>query len=365
MDRRAPRLKRSIYSRVTPCFNHAGQWLYTEIVRKGSKVICMAKNAVYASFDSLYDTADQELKRAALMFQKVFVPKLSSIPPEKDFIKYTAPKEFTDLIKENDALNEYLIEQGVIAPYEIPYFPDIGSLTELERQWLRYSIYCTTKAYSIFRMTGLPKGPREQERGWVISQDMVERSNDAMTRYHALGLAKNSSEEFYPILRSTESFHKVGSKTQVVRLLLNHIPQPTPDTPWEAIIDFRRDESTRLKYLALMNWINELSSSSLTVNELNEKLEYLYLDYKRSFERHRLKATTGILEIIAGAAIGFFTSNVPAALNLASNILKVSSTALSLHQEEEKLPGKEIAYIYHANKTFCAGRSPRSLNCGR
>jgi hypothetical protein len=317
----------------------------------------MAKNAVYDAINNFNITADLKVKQAALLFDKVFVKKPISAPSALDFSKYGSPKAFSDMIRQNDACFEYLIEQKVLAPFETPDNVDIKSLTPIERQLLGRAIVWITKNSDVLMKTVQSKDQREQEQGLLSARGIMNKGIDAVTRFYAIRLAKDHAQEFYPILRSTESFDQEGTKTEVVRLLLNYIPQPTADTPWEAIIDFRRDESTRLKYLALMNWINELSSSSLTINELNEKMEYLYLDYKRSFERHRLKATTGVLEIITGAAIGFFTSNVPAALNLASNIVKVGSTVLSLHQEEEKLPGKEIAYIYHANKTFRDGRS--------
>ena len=95
-----------------------------------------------------------------------------------------------------------------------------------------------------------------------------------------------------------------------------------------------------------------MARSSLTLNEIDEKLEYLYLEYKRSVERHRLKWTPAMLEIIAATGVGFFTGNLPVALNLASNIVKMGSTVLNLRKEEGTLPGREIAYIYHANNVF-------------
>ena len=95
-----------------------------------------------------------------------------------------------------------------------------------------------------------------------------------------------------------------------------------------------------------------MTHSNLFANEINEKLEYLHLQYKRSIERHRLKWKMSALEILAAAGVGLFTGNLPAATNLASNFVKVSSTLLNLKEEEGKLPGREIAYIYHVNQAF-------------
>ena len=318
------------------------------------KIAFMAKNAVYDPRLQFNITSDQEIKQAALMFEKVFLKERPSVPSTKDLIRYKPPKAFSDRIRQTEACFEYLTEQGVIARFEIPYAAEVNTVTPIEWHLLRRSVAYSVKGHNVFMQSEQSKDAHEREQGLQRAIKMMDKGTDAVTRYCAIRLAKDHAREFYPILRSAGSFDTAGAKTKVVRLLLNHIPQPDPDTPWEAIIDFRRDESTRLKYLALMNFINELANSSLTINELNEKLDYLYLDYKRSFERHRLKTTTGMLEILTAATIGFFTSNVPAALNLASNIVKVSTTVLNLYQEEQKLPGKEIAYIYHANKTFHA-----------
>ena len=320
----------------------------------------MAKNAVYEPYHNFNFNLNQHIKQAALLFDKVFVTKRQIAPSANDFIQYRPPEAFLDLIRQNEAIYEYLIEQGVIAPFKVRLSSDIESFTCIEQQLLFHSVSCITQGHKELSKIKNAKDQSERDRGLKRFHDMMNMGTDSLSRYCSACLAKIHAEEFYPILRSTESFDREGAKTKVVRLLLNHIPLPTKNTPWEAIIDFRKDESTRLKYLALMNWINELANSPLTANELNEKLEYLYLDYKRSFERHRLKATTGVLEIFTAATIGFFTSNVPAALNLASNIVRVGTTVLNLQEEEGKLPGKEIAYIYHANKTFCDGRSPRS-----
>lgn len=91
-----------------------------------------------------------------------------------------------------------------------------------------------------------------------------------------------------------------------------------------------------------INWVNDMTHSNLSVNEISEKLVYLSLQYKRGIERHKLKLKISAFEILAATGVG----------NPASNIVKMVSTILNLCEEEGKLPGREIAYIYHANPTF-------------
>jgi hypothetical protein len=163
-----------------------------------------------------------------------------------------------------------------------------------------------------------------------------------------MSLARQEHGEFYPILRSIETLDGVGTKTTVLRLVIEHLPQPGPDTSWEAIIDFRNDAETRRQYLALTHWINEMTHSSWTANEIEEEFEHLFAEYKKSLDRHRLKWKTSPLEILV--AVG--ASLLPTGWNLLSNLVKLGSATVSLMEEEAKLPGKEIAYIYRVQQAF-------------
>jgi hypothetical protein len=174
-----------------------------------------------------------------------------------------------------------------------------------------------------------------------------------MVRLDAAIMSLNDNDnEYYPVFKSTSRFEKGDLKGKVVNFLLSNIPEPDSQTTWEQIIDFRSDEDTKLKYLALVDWVNDIARANYTISEIKDKYEYLYLDYKRSYEKHKIKSTFTTLEIVAAAGAAFFTSNIPMALSLASNFLKIGTSTLNLLKEEGTLPGKEIAYIYHANKEF-------------
>jgi hypothetical protein len=176
--------------------------------------------------------------------------------------------------------------------------------------------------------------------------------DDMHARLDSLELSKTHDDEFYPILKSDKSFIKNEKKADVIKFILSNIPQPDDSVSWEQIIDFRNDKETRLKYLALINWINDIARLGLSVNEIKEKYEYLYFEYKKSYERHNMKSAMGTFEILVAASVSFFTVNIPLTLNLASNFLKVGTTVMNLFQEEVNIPGKEIAYIIEANRVF-------------
>src|SRR5260221_12380978 len=186
---------------------------------------------------------------------------------------------------------------------------------------------------------------------YSLSDKVFAESTGISARIDALMLSARYNIECFPIIFSTNSIRQQEKKENVFQFLLNEIPEPDDSTPWEQIIDFRSDEDTRLKYLALINWVNEVAKTNLSVNEIKDKYEYLYLDYKTGYERHKIKSTLSTLEIIAVAGTAFFTNNVPIALTLVSNFLKIGMSTMNLLKEEGNLPGKEIAYIYHTNKS--------------
>lgn len=95
-----------------------------------------------------------------------------------------------------------------------------------------------------------------------------------------------------------------------------------------------------------------MAGSELNINEIEEKYEYLYLDYKRSFERHKMKTVQGLLEVLTIGLGTLLTGILPTAMIMASQLFKIGSMQLDLLREEGTIPGKEIAYIYHANKRF-------------
>lgn len=311
----------------------------------------MSKNAVYRAYEHFDILNDQALKQVALGFDTVFI----SQPP---FFPYVEPEEYIgktskikDWVKEVDALIQYLFDQDVIrfitvAPKRFQDNADKHELALLLKvnENIARGIELERQLEQVHDETS-EKFLESVNEPWL-------NVTDNYSRLAAIQLRKNQSDEFYPILRSNESFVDEGRKTEVIRMVLGNIPRPDVDTPWEAIVDFRQDQETRLRYLAVINWINEMSHSAFSVNEISEKLEFLLEQYKQSIERHRLKWKVGTIEILSAAAVGFFTGNLPAAINLISGVTKIGMTMLNLWDDEGKLPGKEIAYIYHFNDLF-------------
>jgi hypothetical protein len=306
----------------------------------------MSKHALY--YMSPYIMAEPlPFKKLSLLFEKIYI-KDKILSPEA--LKYNKDEyfeshgEFWQKVFTNLKEVEYLKEKNILSIYESDYTYGID---ESEKRELTEIFENVSPDYKRAMKDGFSNISSHS-----FTDKIFAESTSISARIDALMLANRHAIECFPIVFSTNLDQQVGKKENVFRFLLNDIPEPDDSTSWEQIIDFRSDEDTRLKYLALINWVNEVAKSNLSVSELKDKYEYLYLEYKRSYERHKIKSTFSTLEIIAATGVAFLTSNLPVALNLVSNFFKIGTSTMGLLKEEGNLPGKEIAYIYHANREF-------------
>lgn len=317
----------------------------------------MSRNAVYIPSSTMTLVEDMHFKRVSLLFDRIYIHqwKIKQIP-SRDMIDREIPDELWFQYEQENALYDYLIDKGIVVPYEHLTAFNSGTLLDVKKTLLDEAESVISDLGAIREEIENAPTIEELRTASMRSMEKAAQSRDIQARIDSLSLAEMYEDEFFPVLSSAISFKSVGRKTHVLKFLLDNIPEPRFDTPWDQIIDFRSDDSIRLKYLALINWVNEMANSSFNLNEIRDKYDYLYLDYKRSVEKHKIKFTLGTLEVLVAAGIGFITSDLPNSLNLVSNFLKVGSSTLNLLKEEGNLPGKEIAYVYHTKQRFNPGQ---------
>jgi hypothetical protein len=271
-----------------------------------------------------------ELKRLSLFFDNIYIPQ--DVPSTSHYETALMSHEI-----------KHLVDKKFILPYDFDhikynslpvdqFFPLKEKMDQLHPQKLRQAI------------------DTSREEG----MNAIFQIADTISRIGSLKLNTyfNNQYEIFPICRSTYSFRSEEKKTDVFRLIIEKLPIPEETTSWEQIFDFRSDKETKLKYLALINWANEISKTQYSMHEIIDRFEYLYHDYIKRYERHKIISSFGKIEVLIGGALSFLTNNAPLALNTASSLVKFGIKAVSLLQDESKLPGKEIAYVYHAGKRF-------------
>jgi hypothetical protein len=313
----------------------------------------MAKNGVF-KIDSTSIFRDTDvLKRSSLLFDKILVRERIKYT-EEDRIKYNVPDFLWATIGlENDTF-DFLQENGVLDIYELPLQQQMSDTDE--RKELLDELFDTllkgTEQYVELKKAF---DSNDYEKMKLIKKDdsLGKIISDLSVRIDALSLKnENHNAEYYPILSSDYTYQSKSKKEQVISFLLSNIPVPNEDVSWKQIIDFRSDVEVKNKYLALLNWINEVSNSNFSINEIKEKYEYLYSDYIKHFKLHKMKYNTSYLEILLPAGASLLLGQPLAGLKLASDFLKMRLLSISLLEEEGKLPGKEIAYIYKISETF-------------
>jgi hypothetical protein len=168
----------------------------------------------------------------------------------------------------------------------------------------------------------------------------------------------------YPILPEfaleLEKVSSRNNKGEVIEIVLNSLPTPDDATPWERIIEFRNDSDSQRKFLSLKNWINEVARMELKSNEVKDKLEALTSDYQNHMRIHKIKTKLSAVKTIVLAEAGFIAGGWLTGMGALPGIVGMVVTPLftikqrqvMLLEEEQKAPGKEVAYILKANKYF-------------
>jgi hypothetical protein len=313
----------------------------------------MAKYGVFR-IDSTSIFRDTDvLKRSSLMFDKIIVRE-RIVYTEKDRVRLNVPDDLWAMVGlENDTF-DYLQENGVLNVYSIPFSKikeDDGEIKPL----LATLLDCVLKGTDQYIELSNAFKNNDFDKIKLLRKDdpLGGLISDLSLRIDALNLNKGStSAEYYPILSSQYTYQGENKKEQVISFLLSNIPVPNEDVSWEQIIDFRSDLEVKNKYLALLNWINEVSNSNFSINEIKEKYEYLYSDYIKHFKLHKMKYNTSFLEILLPAGASLLLGQPLAGLRLASDFIKMRLLSISLLEDEGKLSGKEIAYIYKTSETF-------------
>jgi hypothetical protein len=190
------------------------------------------------------------------------------------------------------------------------------------------------------------------ERPWALN-DIVPYDifYDMAVRIGQYSMLKEGAKNLYPILLNEPMYEQASLRTgEVLRLVMNKMPMPDENTSWEQIIDFRTDEDVKMSYLEMINWANNISLSNKTMSMIEEEFAYLYNKYMRHYRLHKMKSELTTWEVLISAGLDSLASFNP--LGIVKELFKLRKSRISLMEDELKLPGREVAYIYKANKTF-------------
>lgn len=184
--------------------------------------------------------------------------------------------------------------------------------------------------------------------------DFLERFREVgqlEARTNAILLNKSCEDEFIPIIRSTYHNYQEDNflrKATVHSVIIRNFPTISPDISTEKLAELKGDEEANLRLHRLKNWMLDLSNSKLTEKEINQKIEYLLLEYQKQLDLHKLKYDTGIVETFVTLGLEVLENIVKLNLSKAAKVFfDIQKKELTLLEAEEKLTGKEVAYLHH------------------
>ncbi len=320
----------------------------------------MAKNIVYPQVTFTEFVEEPVLKRLALFFDSIYVDEgrlnhLMTIHP-------SSQSEHKTAIEYTQSVWQFLIEKNIVKPY--PFIPakfENANKDSEEGNLMKQFMELIPQKNSTNQTEYSPSAEElEQVRMQALHNFFL--SHDISIRLDTIALQKLSESDFYPAVRTNASYSlqpekspptQAEKRSSVIQFLLNDIPTPDISTPWEQIVDFRTDDNVKNKYLALINWVNKVSNSSGSLSDIKDEYEYLYNDYMKHFKLHKLKYNSTVLELIVTAGAGLLMAlHSGEFISSFRNLLQFNLSNIKLMEEEGKLPGKEVAYIYHLKKKF-------------
>lgn len=319
----------------------------------------------------------QTLKREALMFDRISIPQLS--------LMMSLIQNLTGELPLQAAEYEWLCEQGLL------FETNHEKSADIQNEEYQY-VNASAKSYAN-EVEKLVKEHDLEEFAEIQKEELIESieklknfvsgkisnltqlfTSEAFQKslalaydYYARGISIELRElkglDAYPILMLNMPFLKqsqASNPTDIIDVTFNALPVPDENTSWEHILDFRRDQESKSKFLALKNWTNEVARMQLEPREVADKLESLINDYRQHMEAHRIKTRLDTLKTIVVAEAGFITSGWLAGLGglpgivgmVVTPLYSIKQRRVALLQEELKAPGREVAYIVKAREEF-------------
>ncbi|MBS1613839.1 MAG: hypothetical protein JST49_13540 [Bacteroidetes bacterium] len=290
----------------------------------------MIKTAGITPFKMPDDNLIPELKQLILLFDKIGVPSISTFitifskHPDKNHGIFNLINEI-----------EYLIEQGYL-----------------------FDALKTNNATIINKkadLVGIFNELKTLEK--IVDGDDTNLAMEAAARISCLKLNNEDVERDFisiPIIKKLQlPLSATANRSDVLNLVIERIPIPDSQTPWENIIDFKSDPDNIGRLAGLRVWMNKVAKSNSSVVEIEDELEYLLHLYTKSLETHKIKYSQGILQsfVVGTAEIIENTAKLNFS-KIANGLFSAKLAKAELLNLELKAPGNELSYIYKAKQHF-------------
>ncbi len=302
------------------------------------------------ALDSYFLLGQNSLKRDFLYFDKLAFTYNELLSSERLIKKFVNPV-YHDLIKSKRAEVEFLIEEGILLPIKVNSILDFMTANqeavqeEMADLRLPISDWLLFHSYLLEEMENKEYTPQELQLNFVA----LHGSSEALVRI--ISLVKNLREtenEYYPIISDLLKLdNNQENKNAVLNIVLENIPTIDESVSWEQLIDFKKNPDTKNKYLALRNWMIEMSLKSYSKMEIKDKFEFLLSEYEMHMKLNRIKYHSGKMETILVASSEIIENIVKLNFSKAmKSVFQIHKQNIALTEAELNTKGRELAYIH-------------------
>lgn len=301
-----------------------------------------------------------------------------------DFSKLKQQALFFDHIGILELNQLYTAARGKIKSSKIPLEPNLENKVEtmfLELEWLRQTgiIYELDIRAEIQtqQLKDMAKNisPQKFEELAILSYKLIDIEKSylnlsdpkvnkaelgkeqrfAVLRLMAILTELEKGDTVVTTLPHTEYNYALpsSSKNDVAQIVINKLPLPGNETPWEQIIDYRNDEDNQKNLLALRRWIRKISTENLSSSEIEDELQWLMNDFHNHMKVHKMKTNTETLEVIVKAPLEIIEDLVKLKFSkIPEPFFAIKKRQINLMEIELNAPGKEISYIVKTQEAF-------------
>lgn len=298
----------------------------------------------FLSFEPWYILEETPIAKDLLFFDKLMFSSASIETAELVCSNLPLRPQDKDIVKRKLAEIEKYMKAGLIYDYtandfknDYTIFHSIDETKELGKYILD----------SDFENPILDKNdPKDNLFGTLSSlREIVELKS----RIFSIINNSKSSDHYIPIIREKYKKTLLTEKLDIsdaVSVVINKFPIINEDISIESIIEFKSDPDTKLKLGRLRNWLNEVSNTKMSSKEIEEKIEYLLLEYSNHMTLHKIEYHAGKFETLVTASLSFLENIAKLKLSEASKVIfDLNRTEIRLLKAENEAPGKEVAFI--------------------
>ena len=277
------------------------------------------------------------LKREALLFDQILIPfldvNLTGVDPfvveELGVIRDIGIIRDVPRVLDHAHLDG--LQDAIIAETGIPFDviknnPDMRVVREI-----------TTKLNYLYKT-----------RGPVVNERFVRTLCVAL---------RDKGINVFPILETRRQSLGVfpSGTAPVLEVILKAMPIPDDETPWEDIVEFRRDPESRKRLRALRVWLRNFAkgTTATSLAEMKEEIEVHLDEYEEHMKLHRMKVNKGAIEALLTMTGKLAEDLVKVKFgDLARLPFMFRERKIGLLEAEAKAPNRELAYISIARCRF-------------